>query len=212
MPLATLFAFDVFALAGFFVFGCLVGSFLNVCIWRLPRGTSIGRPKRSFCPHCNSSLRWHDNIPLVSFIVLKARCRDCGGPISARYPTVELLAGLVFSLIYFRQGVQAGTDVGEIAAMMLVASLLIAASAVDLEFLIIPDEITVFGMLGGLVAGFLLPGLHVGSGSYHTFEALTGHAHLDGLIGAGIGALGGGAMVLVFALLGRLVFQREALG
>jgi leader peptidase (prepilin peptidase)/N-methyltransferase len=96
--------------------------------------------------------------------------------------------------------------------MMMVASLLIVASAVDAEWLIIPDEVSFFGLLGGLLAGFLVPGLHVGSASYHTYESLTGMAHLDGLIGSAIGAAGGGLLVLVFAVAGTAIFRREAMG
>ncbi|MHC4479543.1 MAG: prepilin peptidase [Planctomycetota bacterium] len=212
MPSPPLFAFEVVALVGFFILGSLVGSFLNVCIWRLPRGATIGRPRRSFCPRCGRTLRWHDNVPLLSFVLLRGRCRYCGGRISGRYPAVELLTALLFPLIYHRQGIQVGTGVGQLTLMMLMTALLIVAAAIDVEFLIIPDEIVVFGMLGGLLAGFLLPGLHVGQASYHTYEALTGHVHLDGLIGAVVGAVGGGGIVLLFALFGAIIFQQEALG
>jgi leader peptidase (prepilin peptidase)/N-methyltransferase len=195
-----------------FLLGLVVGSFLNVCVWRVPRGQTIGTPRRSFCPRCGASLRWHDNIPLLSFVLLGARCRDCGAPVSWRYPAVELLTGLTFALVYFRQRVQAGAGVGEMIVMLLVVALLIAASAVDLEFLIIPDEVSFFGLLGGLLAAFLLPQLHVGPASYQTYEGLTGMMRLDGLIASGIGAVGGGGMVLAFGLLGTLIFQQEALG
>jgi leader peptidase (prepilin peptidase)/N-methyltransferase len=212
VPLLALTALQASTLVWLFLLGLVVGSFLNVCIWRLPRGATIGRPVRSFCPRCGRILRWYDNIPLVSFILLRARCRYCGGPVSWRYPAVELLMGLLLPLIYFRQGVQEGTDVGQLTVMMLVTGLLVLASAVDVEFTIIPEEVTVFGIAGGLLAGFLLPQLHVGVASYATFESLTGRLHLDGLIGAAVGAVGGGGMVLVFGLLGRLMFGREALG
>ncbi len=195
-----------------FLFGCAVGSHLNVCIWRLPRGLSTGDPARSICPHCRHPIRWYDNIPLVSFFVLGRRCRDCGAPISWRYPVVEGLTGALFALIYLRQGVQAGTDVGQIAVMMVVVSVLIVASGIDLEFLIIPDEISVFGIIGGLLAGLLLPQLHVGVESYHTYEGLTRSANLDGLIASAIGALGGGGLIFVLAIVGYLIFRQEALG
>lgn len=199
-------------MAWLFLFGCAVGSHLNVCLWRLPRGLTVSDPRRSFCPHCDHYIRWYDNIPLVSFLVLGRRCRDCGALISWRYFVVECLTGALFALIYFRQGIQAGTGVGQLVIMMLVTSLLIVASAVDLEFFIIPDEISVFGILGGLLAGFLLPQLHVGAETYHTCEALTGWANLDGLIGSAIGAVGGGAMVFFFAIAGHVIFRQEALG
>jgi len=212
LPVAALTALEGAALAMVFLLGLIVGSFLNVCIWRLPRGISVNAPRRSLCPQCGHSLSWHDNIPLLSFALLRGRCRHCRGPVSWRYPVVELITALLFALIYFRQRVQVGTDLGQVTVMMLVAALLIVASGIDLEFLIIPDEVSGYGVLGGLLAGLLMPALHVGPLSYQTFETLTGHPHLDGLIASAIGAAGGGGTVLAFAVLGHIVFQKEALG
>ena len=205
-------SFELMATVMYFVLGLVVGSFLNVCVWRLPRGGHVNRPRRSYCPRCGESLRWYDNIPLLSFALLRGRCRYCGGSVSWRYPMVELVTALLFALIYFRQRAQMGTDVGQVAIMLLVTALLVMASAIDLEFLIIPDEISGFGVLGGLLAGLLLPQLHVGRLSYQTFESLTGYLPVDGLIASLIGMVGGGGMVLAFAVLGRIVFQKEAMG
>jgi len=196
----------------FFVLGCTVGSFLNVLIYRLPRGLTINEPRRSFCPNCRNPIAWRDNVPILSFLLLGGRCRHCRQPISWRYPLVEAVTGLLYALIYFRQRAQLGTDLSQVVIMLLLVSLLVVASAVDMDWLIIPDEISIFGLLGGLAAGFLLPGLHVGAASYQTFESLTGHAHLDGLIGAGIGAVGGGLTVLLFAIIGSVIFRKEAMG
>ncbi len=212
MLAAELTPFSAFVLAWLFLLGCAAGSHLNVWIWRLPRGLTVNDPERSICPHCRHVIRWYDNVPLLSFFLLRRRCRDCGGPISWRYPVVEALTGVLFALIYYREGLQAGTAVGQLALMMLVTSLLIVASAVDVEYFIIPDEVSVFGIMGGLLAGVLLPELHVGTQSYNTFERLTGDLTLDGLIGSAIGALGGGGMIFVFALIGAAIFRREALG
>ncbi len=205
-------AFHVVMTLWCFVLGLAVGSFLNVLIWRLPRGLTLGEPSRSICPYCERTIRWYDNIPLLSFLLLGRRCRHCGAPISWRYPLVEGLTGLLFALIYFRQGIQAGTGPGQILIMMMAVSLLIAAAAVDVQWLIIPDEISFFGMAGGLLAGFLLPELHVGPAAYHTYEALTGLARLDGLIASLIGLFGGGLLVLAFAVVGTVIFRREAMG
>jgi len=195
-----------------FVLGCAVGSFLNVCIWRLPRGMAINNPSRSLCPGCRHPIAWYDNIPLISFLALRARCRHCGELISWRYPLVEGLTGALFALIYVRQGVIVGTGRGQLVVMMLLSAMLIVASAVDMEFRIIPDEISLFGLLAGLFAGLLLPQLHVGPAAHHTFRALTGFRHLDGLIGSATGALVGGGTVFVCALVGELMFRKEALG
>jgi leader peptidase (prepilin peptidase)/N-methyltransferase len=153
-----------------------------------------------------------DNIPIISFLLLRGRCRDCGEPISWRYPAVELITGLLFALVYFRQGVQLGTGPGVLIVMMLVTALLIVASGIDIDWLIIPDEISLGGILGGLLAGLLLPQLHVGPAPYHTFSGPTAHPHLVGLAGSGIGALVGGGTVLGCALIGFIIFRREAMG
>jgi leader peptidase (prepilin peptidase)/N-methyltransferase len=195
-----------------FVLGCAVGSFLNVCIWRLPRGLAIHAPPRSICPICRTAILWRDNIPLVSFLALGRKCRACGGPISWRYPAVEALTGLVFALIYYRQGVQMGTDAGQLAMMMLLAGLLICGSAVDVDWLIIPDEVSLSGILGGLFGGLLLPQLHVGQASYHTFSGAGVGGNVGGLAGSAIGAIAGGGVVLACALLGYLLLRKEAMG
>lgn len=199
-------------LAFIFVFGCMVGSFLNVCIWRLPRGMGINAPRRSFCPLCEAPIEWYDNIPLVSFAALGRRCRACGGAISWRYPAIEGLTGLLFALLYYRQSVRVGADAGQVAVMMLATGLLIVGSAVDMEWLIIPDEISLYGILGGLTAGLLIPRLHVGDRSYHTFSHPAIGAHLGGLSASLLGAIVGGGIVLACAGVGFLIFRREAMG
>lgn len=203
---------DVLILVWVFAFGCAVGSFLNVCIWRLPRGMSIHNPSRSICPGCHESIVWYDNLPLVSYVLLRAKCRRCGCAISWHYPVIEGLTGLIFVAIFAWQGLERGTDPGQLVIMALLSALLIVASAIDLEFLIIPDEISVFGMFAGLLAGFLLPGLHIGRAAHHTFAAVTGWTNLDGLLGSLTGALAGGAVVLFFAVVGKAVFRKDALG
>jgi leader peptidase (prepilin peptidase)/N-methyltransferase len=212
IPVAAVAGLQWVVTAWFFALGAVVGSFLNVLIYRLPRGLTINQPRRSFCPRCKSPIGWRDNIPILSYLLLHGCCRHCGGPISARYPMVETVTGLLFALVYYRQGAQLGTDLGQVIVMLLLVSLLVVASAVDMEWLIIPDEISFFGLAGGLLAGFLLPGLHVGTASYQTFASLTGVAHLDGLIASVIGAAGGGLLVLFMAVVGTVVFRKEAMG
>ena len=90
---------DLFLECALFVAGLAFGSFLNVCISRIPRDLSIVSPP-SFCPHCQASIRWRDNIPVLSWIMLRGRCRDCGRPISLRYPAVELLTAVLFVACY----------------------------------------------------------------------------------------------------------------
>ena len=135
----------VAALAGF-----LIGSFLNVCIYRLPRDLSVARP-RSFCPECDQPIAWYDNIPLLSFLILRARCRKCGARISARYPVVELLTGAAFFCAVWFLG-------PTVAAIKFCAfgAILIALIFADLEERILPDEFTIGGAIIGVIfAGFV---------------------------------------------------------
>jgi leader peptidase (prepilin peptidase)/N-methyltransferase len=139
----------------FFVFGSIVGSFLNVCIYRMPLGESIVSPP-SHCPHCKYSIPWYLNIPLVTWVYLRGKCRNCGAPISPRYFLVELLTALVFLCCWLHYGAQSA---GLALVYALFLSGLIVATFIDVEHLIIPDEITVGGMVVGFVCSFILPAL-----------------------------------------------------
>lgn len=132
-------------LAGVFVFGLVVGSFLNVCIVRLPHGRSIATPP-SHCPRCKAGIQFYDNIPVLSFLLLRGKCRNCGEPISWRYPIVELMNGLLYLWIALEFWLT-----GEALIMMLLASSLIVITFIDFDHQIIPDVITLPGMLAGLV-------------------------------------------------------------
>jgi leader peptidase (prepilin peptidase)/N-methyltransferase len=136
-----------------FVFGAIVGSFLNVCIYRLPRDLSVNKPRRSFCPSCKKEIAWYQNIPLLSWVVLRGRCANCGARIPFRYFLVELITALLF-LAVWRQ------FTWELAlAYWVFVALLIVATFVDFEHFIIPDEITLGGVGAGLVASAILPQL-----------------------------------------------------
>ena len=182
----------------FFSFGCIVGSFLNVCIHRMPLGMSIITP-RSHCPHCKYSIPWYLNIPLVTWLALRGRCKNCGAPISLRYFVVELLTGVEFLSCWLAFG-----DAGHPFQSLLVAlvyaiflSGLIAATFIDFEHFIIPDEITLGGMAVGFAASFFLPSLQgataLGVGMWRSF----------------IGAIVGAAMIYAILRLGKLLFGRQ---
>lgn len=128
------------------LFGLLVGSFLNVCIYRLPRDLKVYRPARSFCPYCEAQIAWYDNIPLLSYLLLRGRCRACGTSFGFRYFLVELLCGIVYFVSVWKFGLT-------LLALKLIVfgSLQVALLFTDLEDRILPDEFT----LGGLVAGLL---------------------------------------------------------
>ena len=134
--------------AAIFVFGTCVGSFLNVCIWRIPRDESLIKPG-SHCPKCNTHIAWYDNIPIISFIVLRAKCRHCGEPISIRYMFVEALTGTLFVLLY----VKFSLTIAFAIYCALVASF-IALTFIDLDHYIIPNRITFGGIAVGLVLSF----------------------------------------------------------
>ena len=133
-----------------FVFGMVIGSFLNVCIYRLPASQSIVHP-RSCCPQCGHLVRAYDNIPVLSYLLLHGRCRDCGARISPRYPLVELLSGAFAAMTVVRFGV------GWTAAVVfvLVATFLVI-TFIDIDHRIIPDVITLPGIPTGLAASFVL--------------------------------------------------------
>jgi len=176
-----------------FTFGLIVGSFLNVVIHRLPRDESIVHPS-SHCPRCQTTLRWYDNVPLVSYLWLRGRCRGCGGGISLRYPVIELVTGLLFAGVALRFGAVPMTLVGCVFAAALVAT-----AAIDFDHQIIPDEISLGGLAVALVA--------VPATAWLEGEPL--HiAFLRSLVGA---LLGGGTLWLVGFLHARVsaVFGRR---
>ena len=133
------------------LFGLLIGSFLNVCIHRWPRGRSVVRP-RSHCVRCRKTIAWYDNIPVLSYLLLGGKCRHCGRHISARYPAVELLTGLVFFYFVWRYGPTL------LAVKFCVfAAILIALVFSDFEKRLLPDELTLGGALIGLAFALFVP-------------------------------------------------------
>lgn len=179
----------------FLALGCIVGSFLNVCIHRLPRDQSLVSPG-SHCPSCGQSIPWYLNIPLLSWVMLRGRCRFCKARISARYVLVEALTGVLFLFCWLEYGrVSAG------AALLygLFMAGLVAASFIDLEHYIIPDSITLGGVAAGVVGAVFVPALH---GEKTTVRALQG-----ALLGAAVG----GAVIWAIVRVGKLVFGRHRL-
>ncbi len=147
MPLPV--QFYIFA----FLFGAVVGSFLNVCICRLPEGRSVVFPP-SACPSCGAGIRWYDNIPIVSYLVLRGRCRSCHVAISWRYPLVEALNGLLTLVLFLRFGPSL-----TFLALFFFCSALVAITFIDFDHQIIPDVISLPGIVVGFVFSFFLPWL-----------------------------------------------------
>lgn len=133
------------------VFGLLIGSFLNVCIYRWPRDLSVVRP-RSFCPGCEKPIAWYDNLPLASYLLLRGKCRRCRAAIAWRYPLVEVLTALAFFWFVCRFGLTPGA-----AKYCVFSALLIALTFADLETRLLPDELTLGGALLGVVFAWFTP-------------------------------------------------------
>ena len=138
-------AFYFFCLFFLFILGLCIGSFLNVVIYRLPRGESIVS-ERSHCASCGKQLCWYELIPLFSYLFLCGRCRTCHQQISPRYPLVELLTGIIFALVFLQFGLTL-----ELLKYLFLSALLVAISFIDLEHLIIPNSLVIIGLVSGLI-------------------------------------------------------------
>ena len=193
----TLFA--VFA----FVLGASIGSFLNVCIYRMPLGMSVNKPRRSFCPHCKYQIPWHANLPLVTWIVQRGKCGNCGAPIAVRYVLVELLTGLLFLGAWLRithsaVGQLPGAWVMVLPLFTFIA-LLVVATFIDFEHYIIPDEITIGGAVVGVLFSAGIPVLHGET------------SHVQGLLMSLLGAGAGFGLLWLVSVLGKLAFGKKTL-
>jgi leader peptidase (prepilin peptidase)/N-methyltransferase len=135
-----------------FLAGLLIGSFLNVCVYRLPRDLSVVTPARSFCPCCEKTIAWYDNIPLLSYIILRAKCRNCGAHIPLRYPIVELATGIAFAICVAGFGVTLPA-----LKYALFSAIVIDLIATDFEERILPDEFTIGGGILGLILAWFIP-------------------------------------------------------
>ncbi len=179
------FLFSIFA----FILGAAVGSFLNVCIYRLPRDLSVNQPRRSFCPACKKPIPWHQNLPLISWLVLRGRCANCGSKIAFRYFAVELLTALFFLAIW-----QSFSWPMAIAYWIFV-SFLIVGTFVDFEHFIIPDRVTIGGIIAGFATSLTIPGLmdtdsRVAAGIRSLLAAVLGYLILLLVLEAGKVAFG----------------------
>jgi leader peptidase (prepilin peptidase) / N-methyltransferase len=177
-----------------FVFGALIGSFLNVCIYRIPRGQSVIWPS-SRCPSCNNPISSYDNIPILSYLILRARCRSCKEKIPARYPVVEALNAFFYLVVFWRFGPEWSSLI-----YFLLCSALIVITFIDLDFQIIPDRITLPGIPIGLVAGsFLLPDPFLRAENLGFISSLTG-------------AAAGFSFFYIVAFLSIKVLKKEGMG
>lgn len=181
-----------FILTFAFLFGLVFGSFLNVCIYRIPRGKSIAWPP-SACPQCGSHIKWYDNIPLISYLILLGKCRQCKKPISVQYPVVELITGLLTVLFVWRYGISVWTF-----AVLVAVYALICLSVIDFELMIIPDRFSLGLIVWGLLFAWANP----------NFSGMWWQKELYALLGAATGFFG----VLAIALIGTWIFKKDAMG
>lgn len=138
-----------------FIIGLFIGSFFNVCIYRIPRGESIAFPP-SHCPSCGLRIKPYDLVPVISYVFLRGRCRSCGERISLEYPAVEMLTGLIYMLLYLKYGFNI-----DLLKYMVLFSLLIIVSIIDLKHSIIPFKLMIAGYLAGIIfaaIGYILNG------------------------------------------------------
>lgn len=186
------FALHYFLPAVAFAMGACIGSFLNVVIYRVPLGMSVGEPKRSFCPKCKKQIPAWLNIPLVTWLMLRGKCKWCKSEISFRYFLVELLTAIVFLAIW--QLFFASIGIWGVIGLWIFSSLLIAATFIDFDHMIIPDSITLGGLGAGLVFSALVPALQ----NEKTWQS----GLLAGLVGAALGF----CLLWSIVLLGKLLF------
>ncbi len=177
-----------------FIFGAIVGSFLNVCIYRIPKGKSVVVPG-SHCPNCGAGIKWFDNIPILSYIILGGKARCCRARISPRYLIVEALTAAMFLVLFLFFGLSA-----KFFAYLILICALVIATFVDFEIQEIPDEVSLGGLAVGLLLSVIFPSIFN--------EPSRGHSFLNSFLGA----VAGGATIYAMGMLGEFAFKKEAMG
>lgn len=193
-----LFVFEFFS----FALGCCIASFLNVVIWRVPRGESVQSPP-SHCPRCDAPIPWWCNIPVLSWIFLRGKCLRCKNPISVRYPLVELLGGVLFLAAFWRYGFHA-------PFAWVWISLMIAGTFIDFDHQLLPDFVTV----GGMVYGVLLSAGFWALSSFTPFDvrSIPGVPFAVPVLRSLAGLCFGFGLLWLVRFFGTLAFRREAMG
>ncbi|MCF6147955.1 MAG: prepilin peptidase [Candidatus Kuenenia sp.] len=191
--------------------GLVVGSFLNVCIYRIPKNKSLIWP-HSFCPHCKESIRWFDNIPVISYIFLLGRCRTCKNKLSRRYPLVELLTGCIFLQLYYIFIVYRTESFCVFLGYLVLCCTLIISTFIDLELRIIPNEITFIGIPLFIIFSVVCPDMHHARGTLRSFTLIGMHHRLDAFIVSLIGTFTGGGLIYLCGIIGKVLFKKDAMG
>lgn len=199
---------QVFYALVLFVFGTAVGSFLNVVICRLPYELSLLHPPSS-CPKCGNAISIVDNLPLISWLILRGRCRKCQVPISWRYPGVELLTGLLWAGVGYMDALNdhgLWLNIALLMAHLLFVSALVAITFIDFDHQIIPDELSLGGLAASVVVAGLVPPLHLHYVSTRWFPASAG---LEGVLRALVGAAAGAGIVYAVSVAGTIGFRKQ---
>ena len=224
-----------------FLYGLFIGSFLNVAIYRLPMGLSVNKPKRSFCYRCGTTIRWQDNIPVLSYFLLGGKCHSCGVKYGWRYALIEVVTAVIFAAVFLGANPQ-GSAAFNFATIwyLAFASLLIVGTMTDLDHWIIPDEVTIWGAGAAILAavgiGFLdaepllalfgpLPALRLSQGQdfFNIFvDVMLGPDRIgagrytmlwwEPVANAIIGAAFGSGMLYGIGVIGKLALGKEAMG
>jgi len=192
-----------------FLFGLGAGSFLNVCIHRLPRGGSLVHPGSS-CPRCGNPIRWYDNIPLVSFVLLRGKCRACGGRISLRYPAVELVTALLMVWLAVHAAAE-GISPLRYGVYVYLTLGLVTLSAVDIGHEIIPDEISLVGVFLAPVVSLIVPELHR-EVPFAAEIVPGGFGRPAALVSSLVGIAVGGGTLWIIGKVAEFILKKEAMG
>lgn len=193
-----------------FGLGLVVGSFLNVCIYRIPEGISIVCPA-SKCIYCSKRIVWYDNIPVLSYLFLRGKCRHCQSKISVQYPIVEAITGLVFLLLFHSVLMLSGDLICAYIFYIIFCCLLIVGSFIDMRFHIIPNEITYTGLVLALIAALLCTGFHNLNSSLGYFDN-SANQWIASLLVSLKGILVSGGLIFLCGIFGKLVFKKDAMG
>jgi leader peptidase (prepilin peptidase) / N-methyltransferase len=193
-----------------FGLGLVIGSFLNVCIYRIPENISLLWPA-STCVNCSKRIVWYDNIPVLSYLFLRGKCRHCQHKISALYPIIEIITGIVFLLLFNSVLILQGGLISAYIFYLIFCCLLIVGSFVDLEFYIIPNEITYTGLILAPIAGLLCTGFHNLNSTLGYFDN-SANQLIASLQASMLGIFVSGGMIFLCGVIGKLVLRKDAMG
>ena len=198
-----------------FIIGASIGSFLNVVIYRLPRGISVNKPRRSFCPTCNYKIPFYLNIPIISWLILLGKCRNCSSKVSIRYLLVELISGVLFLTCWLIYALPLSGQFQVTYYLVLpgwfLISLLVSASLIDYEHQIIPDALNVIGLISGLIFAIMFPLIPfniMGVDSFFNSDEITWYkSFIISLLSGAFGFL----IIYSIVFLGKIVFGIKVL-